>query len=165
MTKEKSKNLASREQLHVRISSRLLAELEIETYDPRLVKPGGKMPYNLKSSLVERALHEYFVKLMKDREVKSMDNKVETKVNIPESALTDKVPESMSPQERQIEILEIRRRRLNGEDLDSAVIQRGILLIRAERNDRTGKVPTTKKAGRPKKQVEAFTLEHFAKKS
>ena len=160
MTTEKSKNLASREQLHVRISSRLLAELEIETYDPRLVKPGGKMPYNLKSSLVERALQEYFVKLMKDREVKSMKNKV----NIPESVLTDKVPESMSPQERQIEILEIRRRRLNGEDLDSAVIQRGILLIRAERNDRTGKIPSTKKAGRPKKQVEAFTFEDFALK-
>lgn len=64
-------------------------------------------------------------------------------------------PLEMSPQERQVEILAIRRRVLRGERLPAEVVRRGLDLIRADKRERTGKIP--RKDAKPKPQAIQLT--------
>lgn len=74
--------------------------------------------------------------------------------------MTDNLPNptDMTPKNRQAEIISIRRRLRSGEKLPDGLVQRGLLLIRADRTERKGTIPKSKKA--PSK-VEAFDLSDF----
>lgn len=72
-----------------------------------------------------------------------------------ESAAT--TPEDLSPQERQREILTLRQRVLNREEVSSEELKRGLLLIRLDRQARTGRKPAAKQA----KPQKVLTLADF----
>ena len=67
-------------------------------------------------------------------------------------------PTTMSARERQIEIISIRKRVLAREELPPEVLRRGLALIRADRNERTGRKP---KAGSREPKAAPFDLSDF----
>ena len=66
-------------------------------------------------------------------------------------------PEGMTPRERQVEINSIRQRVIAGEDVPQDTLRYGLRLIRAERQDRTGRKP----AARSKKPKRVSDLSDF----
>ena len=68
--------------------------------------------------------------------------------------------ETMNSHQRQLEIMSLQRRIHNGEKLTRTELQQGLLLIRANKNERTGKI-NGKKAVNKKPSVPQMSLSDF----
>ena len=134
-------------ELKIRLPAETFNRLELEAFDPRVLSSNFKVPHNAKNDLINLALMELFNKLDRRR---LEENKMSTQFN----ALTDKTPEDMTPQERQAEILEARRLVQSGMS-NPEIVQRGIELIRAHREARTGVIPKTKAKAQTKAKKSA----------
>ena len=124
-----------------RLAQDLAGRLELESYDPRFVSHSGKMPYNIKGSILDAAMREYFHKLTNQRREDNPHMEYE-KMDID----TTVAAESLSPQERSALILKLRGRVLAGEELGSDLIKYSLSLVRADREARTGIIPKKKAA-------------------
>ena len=155
-----------REQIHLRLPLSILGEIEIETYDMGSIEI-ARIPQNLKNIYVESAIRHYSNYLKTQRRSKMTKQEVlnleerERKGN-DENANPLTEIENLSTLERREELFTLRQRQLNGETLSDADLHRGLLLVRADRADRKGRVAGTRKPGRKTQEVKPLDFDDFA---
>ena len=159
------KNEVQKEKLLLSLDPTIAATLELIGYSPT----SERGVYGIKGQVVETALRQYFTNFQNLKRGRTMTTEEQQAVAKAEEAADAKEaageypdPATMDPKEREAAVMTLRRRILAGEHLPSADIRHGLLMMRAGRTERRGRVPGGGKGRAAKPAVEAFELSDFS---
>ena len=160
----RQKNAIQKERITLWVDPTIAGLIELISYTP----VSERSAYGVKGSLIETAVRQYFTNHQTLKRGRAMSveeqnavNKAEAEADAKEAAGEYPDPDTMDPKEREQLLMVQRRRVLAGEQLPSAEIRHCLLMLRAGRNERQGRIPGGGNRRAAKPQVEAFNLSDF----